>query len=62
MTSEPDGEDLHEQVLRAMVAAVPEPERPAALRALLDALEGAHREQGIVPPPWIARLRARLDG
>ena len=62
MTSEPDEGDLHEQVLRAMVAAVPAPQRPDALRALLGALERAHREQDVPLPPWIARVRARLGG
>ncbi|HEX5726794.1 MAG TPA: hypothetical protein VFX98_15065 [Longimicrobiaceae bacterium] len=58
----PEREGLHERVLRAMVEAVPEAERPAALRRLLDELEEVHRESGVAPPAWIGRLRRELGG
>ncbi|HEX2203402.1 MAG TPA: hypothetical protein VHG91_08890 [Longimicrobium sp.] len=61
MGGETGGEDLHGRVLRAMVAAVPEGERAAALRRLLAALEAAHREEGVAPPAWISAVRGRLD-
>ena len=56
------GEDLHERVLRRMVAAFPEPQRAAVLARMLDTLERLHRDSGAEPPAWIARLRRRLGG
>ncbi len=62
MDEGPDAGELHERVLREMVAALPEEERPTALARLLEQLERIHREHHAEAPPWLRALRERLGG